>query len=122
MPISLASKATAPRILSASWPSVISASGSAALVKIRLENKLCGDLIADGLLRAPAHPGAAQGERGVVRREALVAAGDGQSEAAFEMPREAQRPRRHGVSRAVGMRRQSDDEERRPPFLDQRPD
>jgi hypothetical protein len=39
-----------------------SASGSEALVKIRLENQLCGNLIANGLSRASAHAGAIQGE------------------------------------------------------------
>src|SRR5437773_6771439 len=117
MPISLASNATASRIFSASRPSVISASGSEPVVKIRLKNQLRRDPIANGPARATAHARATQGELRVLRRMALVVAGNGQPEAAFELPREAQRPRRHGVGRAIGVRRQPDDEQQRLPFL-----
>src|SRR5438552_12578602 len=119
MPISLASNATASRILSASRPSVVSASGSEALVKIRLKNELRRDLIANAPASATAHAGTAQGELRVSRRMPLVVTGDRQAEAAFELPREAQRPCRHGVDGAIGMRRQPDDQQHRSPFLDQ---
>src|SRR6266581_4940177 len=119
MPISLASNVTASRILSASRPSVVSASGSEALVKILLKNQLRRDLIANAPARTTAHAGSAQGEPRVLRRMALVATGDRQAEAALELPREAQRPCRHGVGRAIGMRRQPDDQQHRSPFLDQ---
>src|SRR5881296_3785191 len=84
MPISLASNATASRILSASRPSVSSASGSEALVKIRLKNQLRRDLIANGPASATAHARATQGELRVSRRMALVVADNGQAEAALE--------------------------------------
>src|SRR2546430_9355216 len=102
MPISWASNATASRIFSASRPSVISASGSEALVKIRLKNQLRRDPIANAPASATAHAGTAQGELRVSRRMAFVVTGDRQAEAAFELPREAQRPCRHGVDRAIG--------------------
>src|SRR5271157_2665933 len=103
MPTSRASWAMAPRILSASRPSVASASGRAALVKIRLEDQLRRDLVA---YRLPiAATGILNGKRGGLRSEALVAEGNGQAEAAFELAPEAPRPRSHRVRRSVGVGR-----------------
>src|SRR5438046_6162590 len=122
MPTSFASNATAPRILSASRPSASSASGSGAPVKVILQDQLGGDLVAHGLALAAARAGGAQFLCRDLSREALVAAYDGPPEALFELARESQRSRRHGMSFSIGVHRQPDDEQHRLPFLDQRGD
>src|SRR5271154_6955076 len=107
MPIKHASWATAPRIFSASRSSVASASGRAALVKIRLEDQLRRHLVAHRLAVAAA--GLLQGKRGRLRRETLVAESNREVKAAFELARKAPRPRRHWVRRSVGMGREPND-------------
>src|SRR5438552_448392 len=79
MPISLASNATASRIFSASRPSVISASGSEPVVKIRLKNQLRRDPIAEG--------------------------GEGRAAGGGRGPREARPPGRLGGGPPTGPRR-----------------
>src|ERR1700747_3748648 len=122
MPISLASNATAPRILSARRPSVMSASGSPAPVKVILQEDLRGDAVAGEL--ALALPGAGLAQRLVrrVRREAFVAEFDRKREAALELPCEAARAFRHCMGDAVSMHGQSDDQQTGAPFLDERSD
>ena len=116
MPISLASTATAPRILSSSAASACSASGSpsvgVALVKIGLQNELRGKLIAYALVRARFHSGIGQRGRGGVSGEAFVDKLRRDAETAFELLREAARTRGQGMRRAVGVRGQADDQQR----------
>src|SRR5260370_40611653 len=123
MPISLASTATAPRILSASAASACSASGSpsigVALVKIGLQNELCGGLIAYALVQARFHCGTGQRAGGGVGGEAFVDKLRRDAETALELLREAARTRGQGVRGAVGMQGQADDQQRRMPFVDQ---
>src|ERR1700687_1943303 len=99
MPISLASTATAPRILSSSAASACSASGSpsgnssigVALVKIGLQDELCGDLIAHALVRARFHSGIGQHAIGGVGGKAFVDKLRRDAKTAFELVREAAR-------------------------------
>src|SRR6266567_4078924 len=92
MPTSLASNAAAPRSLSASRPSVISASGSETSVKVVLQDDLGSDRIAHGI--PVSRPGGCVAQRrgGGPRREALVAEGNGQREPTLELAREAAGP------------------------------
>src|SRR5262249_56995068 len=73
MPISFASNATASRILSARRLSVTSALGRAVSVKVILQDKLCGNLVAHALAPWPAGFGIAQRIGSGVRRKSLVA-------------------------------------------------
>src|SRR5450755_5002409 len=110
MPTSFASMATALRMRSASAASVASASGSplvgAMLVKIRLQDKLGGDLVAHTALLARGHAGVRERSGRGKSREAFVDQRDGHAEAALELPREASCARRQFVLRSVCMRRQ----------------
>src|ERR1700682_6308313 len=127
MPISLASTATAPRILSASAASARSASGrpscgpsvGVALVKVGLQNELCGELIADALVRARFHTDVGQRRSGGASGEAFVDRLRGDAEAALELLRETARTRGQGMRRAIGMQGQADDQQRGMPFVDQ---
>src|SRR5450755_2505640 len=122
MPISLASNDTAPRIFSTSAASASSASGSPSagclLVKIGLQYELRSNLIANVLVRACFHAGIGQRFGGGMGGKAFVDQLRGESEAAFELVREASRPRGQSVLRAVGMQGQADDKQRRMPFVD----
>src|SRR6202158_3474167 len=130
MPISLASIATAPRILSRSAASTCSASGrpsgnpsvalvGVALVKIALQDELCGNLIAYAFVRARFHSRIGQRGGGGVSGEAFVDELRRETEATFELLGEPTRTRGQGVLRAVGMQRQADDQQRGMPFVDQ---
>src|ERR1700682_1927158 len=130
MPISLASIATAPRILSSSAASTCSASGrpsgnpsvdlvGVTLVKIALQDELCGNLIAYAFVRACFHSRIGQRGRGGVSGEAFVDELRRETEAAFELLGEPTRTRGQGVRRAVGMQRQADNQQRGMPFVDQ---
>src|SRR5215510_5809158 len=118
MPISLASNATAPRILSASRPSVISALGRPVSVKVVLQDELGGDTVAYALALHTAGASLAQRIGCAVRGEAFVAELDREREAALEPPREASRARSHRMRDAVGMRRQTDYEQSGTPLCD----
>src|SRR6516165_9925144 len=120
MPISLASNATAPRILSARRPSVISASGSPAPVKVVLQDELSRDAVASGFAVTSSHARFAQRSRCGLRREAFVAKLHSGPEAALERSREAAGALGHRVRHSVGMDWQSDYEQRGPPFFDER--
>src|SRR5450759_1295281 len=130
MPISLASMATEPRILSSSAASACSASGRAsgnpsvvlvgvALVKIALQDELCGNLIAYAFVQARFHSRIGQRGCGGVSSEAFVDQLRRETEAAFELLGEPTRTRGQGVRRAVGMHRQADNQQRGMPFVDQ---
>src|SRR6202051_5415036 len=123
MPISLASTATAPRILSSSAASACSASGGpsvrVALVKIGLQNELCGKLIAYALVRARCHSGIGQCGRGGASGEAFVDKLRRDAQTPFELLGEAARTRGQGMRRAVGVQGQADDQQRGTPFVDQ---
>src|ERR1700675_5074252 len=127
MPISLASTATAPRILSARAASARSASGrpscgpsvGVALVKIGLQNKLRGELIAYALVRARFHARIGQRRGGGASGEAFVDQLRRDAETALELLRETARTRGQGMRSAVGMQGQADDQQRRMPFVDQ---
>src|SRR5678815_280447 len=108
MPTNFASNATAPRIRSASARSVSSASGSATrrrfrVVEPRLEDELCGDLVANGPAFLRAHARLRQRHLGALRRVALVDARDLEAEASLELAGEALGARRHLVRRAIGV-------------------
>src|ERR1700736_1554392 len=127
MPISLASTATAPRILSASAASARSASGrpsaspsvGVALVKIGLQNELRGELIAYALVRARFQAGIGQRRGGGASSEAFVDQLRGDAETALELLRETARTRGQGMRSAIGMQGQADDQQRGMPFVDQ---
>src|SRR5258708_10250614 len=123
MPMSFASIATALRMRSASTASVASASGSplagATFVKIVLQYQLRGDLVANATLLARFHTRGGERLRRSVGREAFVGQRDGHAEAAFELPRKPPPARRQSVLLAVGVRRQTDQQQRRMPFVDQ---
>src|SRR6266404_626557 len=98
MPISLASTATAPRILSASAASARSASGRPSgtsprgpsvgiVVKVGLQNELRGQLIAYALVRARFHTGIGQRRSGGASGEAFVDWLRRDAEAALELLR-----------------------------------
>src|ERR1700719_4912801 len=95
MPMSFASTATAPRILSASAASARSASGSpsvgVALVKIGLQNELCGELIAYALVRTRFHARIGQRRGGGASGEAFVEHLRRDAETALELLRETAR-------------------------------
>src|SRR4030088_2664662 len=108
MPMNLASIATAPRILSSSAASACSASGKPsgspsvalvgfALVKIGLQDELCGNLIAYAFVRARFHSRIGQRSRRGVSREAFVDQLRRETEAAFELLGEPTRTRGQGV-------------------------
>src|SRR5437763_13879404 len=97
MPISLASAATASRSFSTSAANACSAAGSPsatssigiAAVKISLQDKLCGDLVAYAFMGARPDAGLGQRRGSRVSGEALVDELRGQAEAALELLREA---------------------------------
>src|SRR2546423_14085109 len=106
MPISLASTATAPRILSASAASARSASGRPSatpsvgiVVKVGLQNELRGDLIAYALVRARFHTGIGQRRSGGASGEAFVDQLRRDAETAPQLPRETGRTRGQGMRR-----------------------
>src|ERR1700674_930575 len=124
MPISLASTATAPRILSANAASACSASGrpsgkpscspsdGVALVKIGLQNELRGELIAYALVRTRFHARIGQRRGGGASSEAFVDQLRGDAETALELLRETARTRGQGMRSAIGMQGQADDQQR----------
>src|SRR4029078_13721884 len=91
MPMNFASKATAPRMRSASAAIVCSRSGratnraSVVLVEPALQHHLCGDRIASGLPLFPMHAGARELGIRCHRGETLVDAIHGESEARLEL-------------------------------------
>src|ERR1700720_1409357 len=101
MPTNFASNATAPRIRSTSAANVCSASGrgtrdvSLVVVEPGLENQLRGDRVAACAARSCADIWRGECGGGALRREPFVDARDAQSEARFELPREAGGVRRH---------------------------
>src|SRR5215470_6139720 len=119
MPISLASNATAPRIFSARRPSVISASGSPAPVKVVLQDELRRDAVASELWAVSFCSGFAQHARCSLRCEAFVAKLPPHSETALELLGEAPRLLGHRMRRAVGMHRKPDHEQTGTPLCDQ---
>src|SRR5215475_10858536 len=122
MPISFASNATASRILSARRPSVTSALGRAASVKVILQDELGGNLVARTLALPAAGSGLAQRIGSAVGRKSLVAELDWNRKLALELPTEALRTRSHRVRNAIGMRGQPHHEQCGMPFRDQRRD
>src|SRR5204862_4790541 len=102
------------RILSASAVSACSASGRPsgrpsvalvgfALVKIGLQDELCGNLITYALVRARFHSRIGQRGRRGVSGEALVDQLRRETDAALELLGEPTRTRGQGMRRAVGM-------------------
>ena len=81
-----------------------------------------GNLVARTLALPAAGSGLAQCIGSAVRRKSLVAELDWNRKVALELPAEALRTRRHSVRNAISMRRQSDHEQCRMPFCDQRGD
>src|SRR5689334_8657111 len=122
MPTKAASYATAPRMRSTSAASAVSASGSAgiscALIEIRLQDQLRGNLVA---MRSscPAAALAIQLALCDFGRPAFVDLGNRQSKAIGECARKTPGLCRHRVGRAVGVRRQPDDQRLRLPLLDE---
>src|SRR5260221_1682789 len=120
MPTNAASKATAPRMRSASAASVASASGicGASVIEPALQNDLGGDLIANFASLASA--GACLVERSLcqLRGPTLVGELDGHLKAAGKFPRELLRARRHGVRHTVGVHRDTYDQHVGTPLLE----
>ncbi|MPM82055.1 hypothetical protein SDC9_129113 [bioreactor metagenome] len=84
-----------------------------------LENQLGGDRIEQRLRRLGIASGLAQARLGVERAEPLVGHGDRQIEAFLQTLGELRRQAGHFVRRAIGVRRQADDQALRLPFGDQ---
>src|SRR5262249_47408595 len=128
MPTNFASKATAPRMRSASAAIVCSASGRATnrasigFVEPALEDKLRRDRVARGTAVPPVDTvGGKLGVRGN-GREALVDAVHRQPEAAGEFAGEALGACGHLVLATISVERAPHDEHVGPPFVDQRCD
>jgi len=91
-------------------------------VKVILQDKLRGNLVAHALALPAAGSGFAQRIGSALRRKSLVAELDWNRKLTLELPAKALRTRRHRMRNAIGMRRQPDDEQCGMPFCDQRGD
>jgi len=91
-------------------------------VKVILQDKLRGNLVAHALALSAAGSGIAQRIGSGVRRKSLVAELDWNRKVALELSAKALRTRRHGMRNSIGMRRQPDHEQCGTPFCDQRGD